>query len=263
MTTMPLTPRPTGATGSAAPGAVRRPALRGDRGLSRRSRRFRFILNAFDNARSASTAAALDHSPRGGRGQGAGDPPPPGHSRLIDNRAAIAVLGPDAPPNASIVAEVSRQLGYALAGAGYHVIVAGSGITSDAVARAALDRAGRVRAVSLVLEEPPADAVAPGLEVVTAPSVFQRTEAVVAYADALIALPGDLHALAAVLQVWAWGQTLDGPYRPLILLGDRWPTIVKSLADAAALDRRTRAMVTFTTTPEEAVETLRYYISPK
>ena len=75
-------------------------------------------------------------------------------------------------------------------------------------------------------------------------------------------LPGDLTALAALLQVWAYGHTRSGPYRPLILLGDQWSGIVGALADAADLDRRTRAMVTFASTPEEAVETLRYYVAP-
>ena len=69
-------------------------------------------------------------------------------------------------------------------------------------------------------------------------------------------------ALAALLHVWSYGQTLEGPYQPLILLGDAWPKIVKAIADAAGLDRRTRAMVTFASTPDEAVEALRYYVQP-
>lgn len=182
---------------------------------------------------------------------------------MIDNRAAIAVLGPDTTADEAIVSEVARQLGYALAGAGYQAIVSGSGVCADAVAHAVLDRAGHVLAVSGPEQPVPGDVGAEGLSVLMRSSIFQRLEAVVENADALVVLPGDLHSLATLMQVWAWGHSLDGPYRPLILLGDRWPAMVGALADAAGLDRRTRAMVTFTTTPEEAVETLRYYISPR
>ena len=63
------------------------------------------------------------------------------------------------------------------------------------------------------------------------------------------------------MQVWAFGTTSDGPYRPLVLLGDEWPRLVKALAQAANLDRKERAMVTFASAPDEAVESLRYYIS--
>ena len=102
-----------------------------------------------------------------------------------------------------------------------------------------------------------------GARVVTHASVFRRLEGVLEHADALIALPGGLTSLAALLQVWSFGDTLDGPYRPMVLVGEAWPPIVKALADAASLDRRTRAMVTFANTADEAVETLRYYVSAR
>lgn len=178
---------------------------------------------------------------------------------MIDEQSAIAILGPEQLDGAEVAAEV----GSALARAGYVVIVSGGGAAANAAARGALDRRGKVLAA---LE--PGQELTPGrgqeglLTRVEHASVFRRIEAVLERADALVVLPGDLGALAALLQVWAYGHTRSGPYRPLILLGDRWSGIVAALADAAALDRRTRAMVTFASTPEEAVETLRYYVAP-
>ena len=48
-----------------------------------------------------------------------------------------------------------------------------------------------------------------------------------------------------------------------MLVGDGWPEIVRALADAAGLDQKTRAMVTFAREPNEAVEALRYYVTPR
>ena len=93
-------------------------------------------------------------------------------------------------------------------------------------------------------------------------SYFAALEAALVLSDAVMIVDPELSALAALLHVWSYGQTLEGPYQPLILLGDSWPKIVKAIADAAGLDRRTRAMVTFAATPEEAVEALRYYVQP-
>lgn len=156
---------------------------------------------------------------------------------------------------------LAAGLGRTLAATGCAVIVSGGGPVATAAARAALENGGRV--VAMVDADGPVPEVGAAARVVTHATVFRRIEGVLEHADALIALPGGLSALAALLQVWSYGDTLDGPYRPIVLVGEAWPAIVKALADAAALDRRTRAMVTFATTADEAVETLRYYVSAR
>lgn len=154
---------------------------------------------------------------------------------------------------------MAAGLGRALAAAGSVVIVSGGGPVATAAGRAALENGGRV--IAMVDADGPVPEVGSAARVVTHPTVFRRLEGVLEHADALIALPGGLTSLAALLQVWSYGDTLNGPYRPMVLVGEAWPAIVKALADAASLDRRTRAMVTFATTADEAVETLRYYVS--
>ena len=93
-------------------------------------------------------------------------------------------------------------------------------------------------------------------------SYFEALAATLDLSDAVMVVDPDISSLAALLHVWSYGQTMEGPYQPLVLLGEAWPKIVKSVADAAELDRRTRAMVTFAANPEEAVEALRYYVQP-
>ena len=180
---------------------------------------------------------------------------------MVDEQAAIAILGPERLGSDSALSDAPTALGRSLARGGYAVVVSGEGEVATEAVRGALEVRGRV----IAAVEPNGDEPhrpRPGLTIVERGTVLSRIETVLEVADALVVLPGDLTALAGLLQVWSYGHTRSGPYRPLVLLGDEWPGIVKALADAAGLDRRTRAMVTFASTPDEAVETLRYYVSP-
>ena len=176
---------------------------------------------------------------------------------MINDKPAIAVLGPiDGQAEEAVAAAVAG----ALAAGGYAVIVSGRGRVATSAARAASAQGGTV----VVVAEDSDTANPEPVEhqtLIRRPSVLQCTEAILDHADALLVLPGDIQALAALMQVWTYGTTQDGPYRPLVLLGDEWPRLVKALASAANLDRKQRAMVTFASAADEAVESLRYYIS--
>ncbi len=177
---------------------------------------------------------------------------------MINEKPAIALLGPThGEAQESVVSTVAG----ALASNGYTLIVSGFGRLATSAAKAAAAQGG---AVCVVAEESQAPQAGPANEqtLILRPSILQCTETILEHADALVALPGDLQAMAALTQVWAYGTTLEGAYRPLVLLGDEWPKLVKALAAAANMDTKQRAMVTFASTADEAVESLRYYIAP-
>ena len=176
---------------------------------------------------------------------------------MINEKPAIALLGPnEGDPEAALAATVAG----ALAANGYTLIVSGTGKIAESAARAASAQGG-VTCVVAESREPRDDEHSSAHINIFRPSILQCTETILEHADALLVLPGDLQALASLMQVWAYGTSADGPYRPLVLLGDEWPRLVKALATAANLDRKERAMVTFASAPDEAVESLRYYIS--
>lgn len=181
---------------------------------------------------------------------------------MYGERAAIAVLGPARFGDArgARLEEAAASVGRELARLGYAIIVEGEGQTAAVVARHGRLHDGRVAAIA-VPRAARLDVV--GAETETRPTLFQALERVLELADAIIVLPGDLRSLALLTQVWAWGLEPDAPYRQIVLLGEGWPDIVRALADATQMDQKTRAMVTFAREPLEAVEALRYYISPK
>ena len=72
-----------------------------------------------------------------------------------------------------------------------------------------------------------------GMEVLELPSSIRCLETLLDHADAVVLLPGDLTAMAVLLQIWAFGHRSDSPFRPILLLGEKWPALVKAVADAA------------------------------
>lgn len=186
---------------------------------------------------------------------------------VLGERAAIAVLGPARPDPQRVgrVVDAAMAMGAQLARAGYALVVLGDGQTALAAARGARQTDGAVVCVApgFTSSQRVAQIDVPGVDIDPRGSVLAATERVLELADAVMVLPGDLAALAALLQVWAWGTEPDTPFRQVILVGPEWPEIVKHLADVAGLDQKTRAMVTFAREPGEAVEALRYYVAPR
>lgn len=188
-------------------------------------------------------------------------------SPVFGERAAIAVLGPARPDPQRVgrVVDTATAVGSGLARAGYAVVVLGDGRASQAAARGARQADGPVVCVAPGFSgsQRLAEIDLPGVEIEPRGSALLAMERVLELADAVMVMAGDLHALTVLMQIWTWGQEPDAPYRQVLLVGDGWHEIVKSLADAAQLDQKTRAMVTFAREPNEAVEALRYYVAPR
>ncbi len=164
-------------------------------------------------------------------------------------------------PRAGRAADLAAALAHHLGRAGYAIVVEGHGLVASAVARAARQADAQVVAI----EGPggaKAWAASPEVVVEEVEGTFGVIERVLAMADAVMLLAGDLRSVTLLTQVWTWGLEADAPYRQTILVGDGWPDAVRTLADAVGLDAKTRAMVTFAKEAPEAVEALRYYIAP-
>lgn len=175
---------------------------------------------------------------------------------MIGEHAAIAVMGPSSGPTLDQATDAATRLAQGLSAQGFAIIVDGD----NPCARAAVQGAtGQVYAVMVGDEPPPAG---DGVEVSRHDSSLAGLAFIADHADALILFAGDLRATALLLQIWSYGTTHDAAYRQCVLVGDEWKPVVGHLADDLRLDQATRAMVTFASTPEEAVETIRYYVSP-
>ncbi len=164
-------------------------------------------------------------------------------------------MGPGSGPALDQATDAAARLAAGLSGQGFAILVDGNNACSRAAAQAAT---GQVFA-ALVGDDtaPPGD----GVEVSLHKNPLDALAYLLDAADALVLLAGDLRATALLLEIWSYGGSHDAAYRQCVLVGDQWKPIVAHLADDLRLDQATRAMVTFASTPEEAVETIRYYVS--
>jgi predicted Rossmann-fold nucleotide-binding protein len=181
---------------------------------------------------------------------------------VYGDRAAIAVLGPTRAegPRSGRATDLAGALGHHLGRSGYVVVVEGHGLVAQAAARAA--RQVDATVVAVEASEHPSWTALPGVRLEVVPGAFGALERVLALADALVVLAGDLRAVALLTQVWSWGLEPDAPFRQIVLVGEGWTEAVRTLADAVHLDQKTRAMVTFAKEAGEALDALRYYVAP-
>jgi len=178
---------------------------------------------------------------------------------LIGDQAAIAVLGPDVPDERGRAASMAEAVATELASHGYALIVEGDGVVATHAASAGQRSGGTVRGVVWAGAE---SRLPRGMDLDRQEDGLRGLARTLDLADAVLLIPGGARSATVLLQMWLWGLTPSAPYRQTILLGEGWPDTVSRLADLTGLDARTRAMVTFARDAREAVEALRYYVSP-
>lgn len=178
---------------------------------------------------------------------------------MVGDKAAIAVLGPSTVKGNERASTTAEAVAAELGRLGYVVIAVGDGVTAHGAARGARATGGQVQLVCW----PGADSlVESGTEPDRQEDGLRGLARVLEIADAIVLLPGGLESATVLLQMWVFGLSPSAPYRQTVLLGDEWTRSVATMADVLGLDPRARAMVTFAREPKEAVEALRYYVSP-
>jgi len=124
--------------------------------------------------------------------------------------------------------EAAEALGQALAEAGYSVGSGGYSAIMDAVSQGAYEAGGHVIAY-------PTDEFGDAVtrwhhEVRFTPNLHTRLEAMLSQGDAFIAMWGGIGTLTEVTLTWNIAQIREmqgEPQKPLILLGDHWPALIR------------------------------------
>ncbi len=172
---------------------------------------------------------------------------------MYNHQTAIAVLGSkDEPSDAT--RSLATRLVRELCESGYVTITSDEhGCLQDMV------RANQNANGVLVLTSADAASKHEGVKVIQASTILGRLEAILRTADAVVITEGDLQSLAVLFEVWSYGSSPNLPFRPLILLGEHWPTGLDALTKSGWISETEQAMVTTASTVKEAVESLRYY----
>ncbi len=145
----------------------------------------------------------------------------------------------------------ARRVGGLLAEAGYTICTGGYLGVMEAASRGARERGGRV--LGIVMNQFKAEPNRYLTDKVATPHFYERLQRLITRSVGFVALRGGMGTVTELSLVWNKIQTrVIGP-RPLVLLGECWPPVVKAWQQYLAVTEQNVAALDFALTPEEAV----------
>src|SRR5258708_25815627 len=149
----------------------------------------------------------------------------------------------------------AKRVGELLAAAGYTICTGGYLGVMEAASRGAHEQGGRV--IGIVMDQFKSEPNRYLTDKVATPHFYERLQQLITRSVGFVAVRGGMGTVTELSLVWNKIQTKEIAPRPLVLLGDCWPPIVRewqkhlvvSDADVAALD--------FARTPKDAVEIIK------
>ena len=145
----------------------------------------------------------------------------------------------------------ARRVGELLADAGYTICTGGYLGVMEGASRGAHERGGRV--LGITMNQFKAEPNRFLTDKVATPHFYERLQLLITRSIGFIAIRGGMGTVTELSLVWNKIQTgVIGP-RPVVLLGDCWPPIVKAWQEHLAVSDIDVAALDFAGTPEEAV----------
>ena len=147
--------------------------------------------------------------------------------------------------------EEARRVGQLLADAGFTICTGGYLGVMEAASRGAHERGGRV--LGIVMNQFKAEPNRYLTDKVATPHFYERLQRLITRSVGFIAVRGGMGTVTELSLVWNKIQTrVIGP-RPLVLLGQCWPPIVREWQKYLAVSQEDVAALDFAETPEQAV----------
>jgi uncharacterized protein (TIGR00730 family) len=147
--------------------------------------------------------------------------------------------------------EQARRVGQLLADAGFTICTGGYLGVMEAASRGAHERGGRV--LGIVMNQFKAEPNRYLTDKVATPHFYERLQRLITRSVGFIALRGGMGTVTELSLVWNKIQTrVIGP-RPLVLLGECWPPIVREWQKHLVVSQEDVSALDFAQTPEAAV----------
>ena len=149
----------------------------------------------------------------------------------------------------------ARRVGQLLAEGGFTICTGGYLGVMEAASRGAHERGGRV--LGIVMNQFTAEPNRYLTDKVATPHFYERLQRLITRSVGFIAIRGGMGTVTELSLVWNKLQTrVIGP-RPLVLLGECWPPIVREWQRHLAVSDNDVAALDFAKTPEEAVAIIK------
>ena len=146
----------------------------------------------------------------------------------------------------------ARRVGELLAESGYTICTGGYLGVMEGASRGAHERGGRV--LGITMNQFRAEPNRFLTDKVATPHFYERLQLLITRSIGFIAIRGGMGTVTELSLVWNKIQTrVIGP-RPLVLLGDCWPPLVREWQKYLAVSDDDVKALDFASTPEEAVK---------
>jgi len=163
----------------------------------------------------------------------------------------VTIFGGSKCKEADLEYAQARRVGELLAEAGYTICTGGYLGVMEAASRGAREGGGRV--LGIVMNQFKGEPNRYLTDKVATPHFYERLQRLITRSIGFIAIRGGMGTVTELSLVWNKIQTrVIGP-RPLVLLGECWPPIVKAWQAHLAVSDEDVAALDFARTPEEAV----------
>ena len=169
----------------------------------------------------------------------------------------ISVFGSSAVEVGSEAYREARTLGRLLAKAGFDVMNGGYHGSMEAVSRGAKEGGGKVIGITSSLFDPHRPSGNRWLdEEIRKSDYVDRLKHLTIESDGCIALAGSIGTLTEVFMTWSLLQVGAVNTKPLILVGDRWRRVLRTLVRESFIPETELRTIHAVVTPEEAVQVL-------
>ena len=147
------------------------------------------------------------------------------------------------------------RVGELLADSGFTICTGGYAGVMEAASRGAHERGGRVLGITMnqFKSEPNRYLT----EKVPSEHFYERLQRLITQSVGYVALRGGMGTVTEVSLVWNKLQTRVLDPRPLVLLGDCWPPVVKEWQSHLAVNDQDVSLLDFAGTPDEAVSIIK------
>ncbi|MBA3322005.1 MAG: LOG family protein [Pyrinomonadaceae bacterium] len=145
----------------------------------------------------------------------------------------------------------ARRAGQLLADGGYTICTGGYLGVMEAASRGARERGGRV--LGIVMNQFKSEPNRYLTDKVATPHFYDRLQRLITRSVGFIAVRGGMGTVTELSLVWNKLQTRVIEPRPLVLLGDCWPGVIRAWREHLVVSENDVRLLDFAATPEEAV----------
>src|SRR2546428_4993652 len=149
----------------------------------------------------------------------------------------------------------AHRVGELLPDAGCTICTGGYSGVMEAASRGAHERGGRV--IGITMNQFKSEPNRYLTEKVPSAHFYERLQRLITQSVGYIALRGGMGTVTEISLVWNKMQTRVLDPRPLVLLGDCWPPVVKEWQRHLGVTDPDVAILNFATSPEEAVDIIQ------